>query len=321
MDLESWESRNAVANLGLYGRPEGAPRTSPSIPSTEVSPMKTTVFTLTLLLALTAHARPAAVSPADDADDALHLFQATVQNGEDATADETIAKVTKVTFTEDNRACSGTLIASDLILTAGHCVPATDTLKMIMVHGFGLKATQREMVQKGKIAKVSGWIRHPDYKIVTDAQGGQTAENDIALVRLSEPLTGATVALLPRTGLTLTGTEDVTIAGWGVTSSADRQIEIAKRQLGLHKALTKATQTTEKTIAIKGPRNLCSGDSGGPSFLQTDKGLVIIGVHSSSNGCFAPGIDDRAQATDTFVPFYTEWIKASVKTLRANVNI
>lgn len=255
--------------------------------------------------------------------DSLDLWQPVIQGGTAVTANDAIAQVTHLIYRSDNRYCTGTLIAKDLILTAGHCVPESSTVKMVTVRDFGLQGTVSEIAKKGKITKVIGFIRHPDYRVVihkiSSTAFDETSENDVAVLRLAETLPNATVATLPTADTRITPSDPLTIAGYGMTNPADRFLEASKRILSLQRAdVAIALQgPNPSTFTIRGPLNTCTGDSGGPSFAQNSDGLVIVGLHSSSNGCTNADTDPTATGTDVYVPYYTDWIKEAARTLRS----
>ncbi len=69
---------------------------------------------------------------------------------------------------------------------------------------------------------------------------------------------------------------------------------------------------------------VCGGDSGGPTYLSGKAGLVVMGVHSTANY----GECDQTQkffnkrlGNDTFVPFYLDWIKSTVRKMKAERGI
>lgn len=278
----------------------------------------------TLVLSLfTALATRAGIK-SDDAIDALDLFQVTVQNGTPVTTGDLIEKSTVLILTEDNRSCTGTLIASDLVLTAGHCVPDKASVKIAVLRDFGMQGTVPEIARKAKISKGLSFLRHDDYDIVENKEyGTQTAVNDVALIRLAQPIANATIALLPKANTTISAFDSVTLVGYGMSSLADRTIDPSKRQLVLRKADVNPilSGSLPTTFAIRGAKNTCAGDSGGPAFMRNEKGLVIVGVHSSSNGCVNEDTMRNASATDSYVPAFTDWIKGAAKRLRGTQDL
>jgi|MudIll2142460700_1097286.scaffolds.fasta_scaffold144263_2 hypothetical protein len=95
--------------------------------------------------------------------------------------------------------CSGTLIAADVVLTAGHCTSfwTEDGISEVMVTFDSQAAVDVDWEPVGGVWYVThSWVTHPGY---VDADWPFTA--DFGLVFLDEPVTGITPAALPEAGL------------------------------------------------------------------------------------------------------------------------
>lgn len=75
----------------------------------------------------------------------------------------------------DNPYCGGSLVSSDVIMTAGHCF--TDALSVV-VNGYSLYSSDGTLQYQREIVDT---IRHPDFNPTT-------YENDVMLLKLSEPV-------------------------------------------------------------------------------------------------------------------------------------
>ena len=87
--------------------------------------------------------------------------------------------------------CTGALIAPDVVLTAAHCLFDPDTLERIpdteitFLAGWrNGRATAYRQIRRG--------LAHPDY-VYTGPQGADHVENDIALLRLAQPVNNGSV--------------------------------------------------------------------------------------------------------------------------------
>ena len=235
-----------------------------------------------------------------------------VVGGNDASPGEypSVAEITFGPFL-----CTGTLIAPDVVLTAGHCssvtgaavaTPASWPPQAINVRIGGV--TQDD----GEQRSVNHVTMHPDYLL--------TMGYDISLLHLSEASTMAPtpVASDAARGIWAAGTL-ATIAGWGATEEGgdtpdrlqEAQVPITTDQ---YCANAYGSDFDPATMVCAGFReggvDTCQGDSGGPMFgRMTDGSLRVVGATSWGEGCARagkPGVYARV-ADDEL----REWIAAN----------
>ena len=190
--------------------------------------------------------------------------------------------------------CTGTLIAPNWVLTAGHCSnitagtvasPASWPAPLINVRIGGV--TQSDGEKRG----VSRVVMHPDYLL--------TSGYDISLLQLSSSsaMAPTQVAGAGERSLWTAGTLE-TIVGWGVTEEGGDVPDI------LQEAQVPITTDAycggaysdfdPRTMVCAGfPQggvDTCQGDSGGPMFGRTATGaLRVVGTTSFGEGCARPG--------------------------------
>merc|ERR1719347_1007405 len=113
--------------------------------------------------------------------------------------------------------CGGALINSRWILTAGHCILPYILVRVVLgEHDVTVLTDNMIRIERD----IEYQIRHQDY--VDD-----TAENDIGLIKLSEPV-DATIYVpvcMPSPGNDYIG-DKVTVTGWGHTAEDGRQSEV-----------------------------------------------------------------------------------------------
>lgn len=193
----------------------------------------------------------------------------------------------------DRQLCGGTLIDSDKVLTAAHCVSGVDARNL-------QTATGRTVLDsgQGQVRNVSDLVVHPRF----DAAVG-TYEYDAAVITLKRPVSNIQpVALatgaqdnLERAGLS------ATIAGWGNTekqpASGFGDIDYPNRMQEAQVPLVADAEASQSypnyvsalmVAAGKVGKDSCQGDSGGPMFAQTPNGPTQIGITSFGTGCGAP---------------------------------
>lgn len=231
-----------------------------------------------------------------------------IVGGQNASPNEypSVAKVSYGLFS-----CTGTLIAPDWVLTAGHCssvtgaavgTPVNWPAALIDVRIGGTNAGEGERVP------VSSVVGHPSYLL--------TAGYDISLLKLSRASTKAPVKVAGTadTQLWTAGTLE-TIVGWGVTKEGGSAPKILQE--------AQVPVTTDSYCAgvygdfdartmicagfVKGGVDTCQGDSGGPMFGGTGSAMRVVGATSFGEGCARagkPGV--YARVGDTTL---REWIR------------
>ena len=174
-------------------------------------------------------------------------------------------------------ACTATAIASDLLLTAAHCVQPGADYKLVD------SAQGREPVLKD-IARIE---RDPQFDL--KRLFAHLATADVALIKLAEPLPPRIPPVpLVGDGTSVAVGDPLVVAGYGVTVRGDG------RTGGTVRAATLVVTGVPGTLQIrlfdpntKGQSpglGACAGNSGAPAFRDTNGNLAIIGVVSWSTG-------------------------------------
>lgn len=167
--------------------------------------------------------------------------------------------------------CSGTLIAPNLVLTAAHCVdPKAEDLKIIF-------APEMKKAPKELIRNVNKAIVHEQYK--EDVQANDM--NDIAVLRFDgEAPTGFQAApMLFQPGYLQNKIKTI-VAGYGLSwtvlvSGGSGTLRTTKLPID-----DVNFSQTEVMLGQSLRRGICSGDSGGPAYLEINGQLYVWGVAS-----------------------------------------
>jgi len=184
--------------------------------------------------------------------------------------------------------CSGTLIGCHTFLTAAHCVCANGSFGSC---GTPNPADYSVYLQHGGVYGVSAITVNPGY--VFGVAG------DIAVLTLTDDVEGISPTPINTTGSPIFGTPG-TIAGFGLSegggADAGMLREGAVQTASCAGSVPQPAHLCWEFTAPIGPlgtdSNTCSGDSGGPLFVDFGSGPVVAGVTSGGdNGvCLAPDL-------------------------------
>ena len=200
--------------------------------------------------------------------------------------------------------CTGTLIAPDVVLTAGHCASFATRIFL----GGDVRGA-------GKIVKVRQRVRHPQYR-----QGGK--QNDLMVLLLASPITNIVPRALAAKAL-IDQANDGRVVGFGNTDPLGSTGYGVKRfvDVPIASPLCKGTVDGESDHSAYGcdvglelvagkpllAKDSCTGDSGGPFYVEAADGewrlagATSRATNSAPNDCGDGGIYVR-------VDRYRSWI-------------
>jgi secreted trypsin-like serine protease len=204
--------------------------------------------------------------------------------------------------------CSGTLIAPDIFLTAGHCTEAlTSMLFYLDLDIESVHVTfDQDALNEDEWLSVADFQSHPDYY-----WGPSSNPHDVGVLILAEPAMGIAPAILPEEGFLddLKKQGDLrkakfTVVGYGGTLdwpppviSYEDQRQYAESE---YRALLKSWLRLSQNHAT-GDGGTCYGDSGGPAFWTEPDGTeILVGITSWGDAqTVAAGFFYRVDTADT----------------------
>jgi hypothetical protein len=217
---------------------------------------------------------------------------------------------------EMRKICSGTLIDSDVYLTAGHCTAA---LASRGVAPDDVWVTFDSVFSQDATFLPGTYHTHPDFGF--SGPGGRSDPQDIAVVVLDEPATGLTPARLPGEGLLddLHAAHELmsqtfTAVGYGTiretrTGGPQNILPNNERRYALQHALS--LQPAWLTLSMnqaRGDGGTCFGDSGGPHFLGGAQSNLIVSITVTGDiVCKATDVTYRVD-TDSARDFLADFV-------------
>ena len=247
-------------------------------------------------------------------------------NGTRVTGNEYSAAVTIYldVYGDRSTSCTGTLIAPNYVLTASHCISncleengeQDDIYSYRPYMRVGVGNSVNSLKASYKIAE---FIEHPDFYCTSNK-----IENDIALIRLTKNVpSSVAVPVMPFTDqMELTAKEvdedkvHGTHVGFGLTAPYDDYSSGVKFKADntLYAVCSLFEEKSKYCPRIQKPEGfiyidpsitnvgMCSGDSGGPFFVERDGTLYVAGVASwGTNNCM--GVSAMTNVSDYFQSF------------------
>jgi secreted trypsin-like serine protease len=219
-------------------------------------------------------------------------------------------------------ACTGTVVAPRVILTAGHCVEDIESGTIAPPEGFAVATgvANLNQVTRANVSLVSQALVFPGFK-------PSKLQGDAGLLILAAPVAAPAIPLAaaPDAGLLAAGTP-LTLAGWGLTDpkakqgpaqlqtgttvvedSADCRRQ-SRRYYPFYSAALQLCALDAPSEKVSG----CFGDSGGPAIASRVDGTPVqVGVVSTGGPACNPHLPNVFTRADTINAWVASWIAAT----------
>lgn len=203
--------------------------------------------------------------------------------------------------------CGGTLLSSQFILTAAHCIRR----RLFIRAGEHDLLSEEGSEQEVRVAEI---FVHPDY----DAE---TVDNDIALLRLRTPLKlnkYVAPACLPSIDDNMDVNSLGYILGWGKRKNSAifgtdvlHQAQVPVADMADCRTVYEDYYISPNMLCAgykRGRVDSCAGDSGGPLLFDKNGKWYVYGITSFGEGCGRKG----KYGIYAKVPNFVNWIRKTV---------
>jgi hypothetical protein len=201
--------------------------------------------------------------------------------------------------------CSGTLVDSNWVVTAAHCVDAAIDYER---YGYDIYFVLGSSVSSiDDYAQAVELYMHPSY-------GGSSVANDIGLLELGGGGITSVTPVVMNTTAPSDSWSEITYVGFGITGDG-RSDSGTKRTVSVD-YYGRDSQFVY-TLDPDGRTNICSGDSGGAALWWDGSQYVLAGANSFGFDIYGgrPTCEgDGAAAGATRVDAYRSWIDTTMAT-------
>ncbi len=194
--------------------------------------------------------------------------------------------------------CSGTLIAPNVVLSAGHCVYYKNPMSPIENTDFVKDPELLQILGGSVLGEIEySWaekvVIHPNWN---GSLWGNAV--DLSMIKLQDAVTSVEPYGIRREKAPAKGSMGW-IVGYGKSVDADDM------SAGTHRAgETTVKSVTTRVLGLASPSGTCQGDSGGPFFSEQNDDWVVTAITSYGAGYCGPNVVGYSVNVAT----YQKWI-------------
>jgi secreted trypsin-like serine protease len=223
-----------------------------------------------------------------------------------------LGMVARITYNDGSQAfvCSGTVVASNVILTAGHCAENETTGVVDIPADYQVLTGSQSLSSPGQVSDVIHVIPYPAFD-------PSTLSGDASLLVLATPTSVSPVMLAsdPADLSLYNGGTETAITGWGIADSFGDLPSTLQYGFSVVQNAGYCAQhagqfgfdSLRQLCAVDAPTDengTCNGDSGGPILTVVDQTWVEIGLTSfGADDCNTaqPGFFTRTDTIDAWI--------------------
>lgn len=170
--------------------------------------------------------------------------------------------------------CTGTVISKNLILTATHCLQDMEAEDIKVFFGTNLPTFGDEP----NLRAVKTMVTHPDYNFGLDpVHNLYTGANDVGLIMIEGEIPEFAKPVPVMKDAPINVGQSLLLSGFGLVNETTSP---PQRATGLNYTRVTVAKTYANILVTEQSKanGACAGDSGGPAFLETDNGLMVLGI-------------------------------------------
>lgn len=208
--------------------------------------------------------------------------------------------------------CGASLIATDWVLTAAHCVFYEDS------------STFDVIINQAQLESSGGERLTVDHIVIHPLYNDFTLKNDLALIKLATPSENSPVKILSSFTVQDHAGKPAIALGWGTTSATTEQYPSELHKVNLPIISTSLCTKVMGDITDNmlcagdglGTKDTCFGDSGGPLIIydKESNSWRQAGITSWGFGCAEPGFYGVYTRVKNFARFISDQICAADET-------
>ncbi len=199
--------------------------------------------------------------------------------------------------------CTGVPVSDRIILTAAHCVKDVSKTEITVV--FYPEMTCASGYNISKTIRSVNTVIHKDY------DGTAQANADLALVKLASTIPNEYSVASLYDGKSALDNDKVLMIGYGVSQESLNDSLHLRKTIKSYRYDSLVRDQNISFIQSGASGGVCSGDSGGPIYVESKGEYKLIAVNSIVSGKNIETACHEASIA-MYTPYFTEWIQSNI---------